>query len=737
MKNLYLLQGGKEIVMKKIYLVMCAVLLCCSCNDDSNKNREDSDVNDQTLKSDGEPCDDGSECKSHQCLPSDKGDGQKVCSTLSQNGESCTKNETCSSGYCDETTGQCGSYPGLSCSAGQHPYGETCEPDDDNNCGSHGYVCNKSDFAHAAAAACSEAKCVATECQQKYHFDSNHRCVFCESDDLWDEESKTCNNAEPSVSCISLGSETKVGDICQLGRYRQYSLDEVKQPIDWIVIDKDDEKGFLLMSKYVLDGKKYHETKKEVTWETCTLRSWLNGLGSAVNLDGKDYSNNNFIDVAFTEDELLCIPKVTNTNLDNHGHDGGNDTEDQIFVLPLNDLSVFTGYRHGYMTDYARYTVKLSVFLDDCLDDFCSTRWWLRGPGDDGNHESAVVGLSGGSSTALDYIDVNTVTGLRPSLWIKPQLCAGAMCPDGQHKYGETCEPDDNSNCGRHGNKCESGSFSHATSVACEAGGCQITGCESGYHLNAHGVCVTCKETEAWDESTKSCQTIVQSVDCDSLVNNVHVGDIVTFGQYIQTISTSAPSEPEPIEWQVLDIDDEKGVLVISKYVLDIVAFNVKSENSRLYYPESTLRSWLNGLDSSHNRAKKDYSQKNFIDTAFNDEQLKCINSETRKYTIKSGTVDVSDKIIIINKDEAARYFASDAQRKAFATQAMTSTYDYYFVDPENECVDGRCAVSWWLPDLDVYAMVLYVSGIGEVVEKGVPVTAPTLGVRPAFWLKK
>ena len=48
-----------------------------------------------------------------------------------------------------------------------------------------------------------------------------------------------------------------------------------KEPIEWIVL-KEEEQRCLCISKYLLDCKPYHDFSKNVTWQDCTLRNWLN-----------------------------------------------------------------------------------------------------------------------------------------------------------------------------------------------------------------------------------------------------------------------------------------------------------------------------------------------------------------------------------------------------------------------------------------------------------------------------
>ena len=70
----------------------------------------------------------------------------------------------------------------------------------------------------------------------------------------------------------------KVGDIVTFGRYPQTAEGTDQTPIEWIVLDYDEkENKALLLSKYGLDVKPYNTEWTGITWEKCTLRTWLNG----------------------------------------------------------------------------------------------------------------------------------------------------------------------------------------------------------------------------------------------------------------------------------------------------------------------------------------------------------------------------------------------------------------------------------------------------------------------------
>ena len=92
-----------------------------------------------------------------------------------------------------------------------------------------------------------------------------------------------------------------------------------KEPIEWIVLQKDYTNNTAsLVSKYILDCKCYNDLRENTTWETCSLRNWL---------------NNEFYNMAFSNDEKKRIVSKIIVNEKNYefGTDGGNSTEDKVF----------------------------------------------------------------------------------------------------------------------------------------------------------------------------------------------------------------------------------------------------------------------------------------------------------------------------------------------------------------------------------------------------------------------
>ncbi|MGN0474421.1 MAG: DUF6273 domain-containing protein [Acutalibacteraceae bacterium] len=188
----------------------------------------------------------------------------------------------------------------------------------------------------------------------------------------------------------------RVGEIIKFGRYPQGANDEI-EPIEWRVLDIKDGKALLLTEK-LLDYVRYNEEYTKVTWETCTLRKWM---------------NNDFIRKAFSSDEQRKIATVTNANPNNpeYGTKGGNPTQDKVFALSMDEVKRYFSTdksMKAYTTDYAH---KQGYDLKDR-----SGWWWLRSPGHDCDFAARVFYV-GGVSTYGDIVLRNNVAA-RLALWL-------------------------------------------------------------------------------------------------------------------------------------------------------------------------------------------------------------------------------------------------------------------------------------------------------------------------------
>lgn len=182
------------------------------------------------------------------------------------------------------------------------------------------------------------------------------------------------------------------------GRYPQASNNE-SALIEWLVLKNDGSKA-LLISKYALDCQRYNTSGRDVTWETCTLRRWLNG---------------SFINSAFSAEEQKQILHTTVTADRNPSSntDPGNNTTDKVFLLSRAECSQYLVLCDAISCEGTAYCFAQGAAQQDV---YGGCRWWLRSPAD---YSGCVICVndngtyaSAGCSTFSDGITV------RPALWI-------------------------------------------------------------------------------------------------------------------------------------------------------------------------------------------------------------------------------------------------------------------------------------------------------------------------------
>jgi len=159
-------------------------------------------------------------------------------------------------------------------------------------------------------------------------------------------------------------------DSVYFGTYNQSGTGQ--SPIKWRVLQNSGSRLFLLADSN-LDRKKYNDSDTSVTWETCTLRDWLNGTDA--------YTNNNFINTAFTETEISSIADSAVVNDDNPDYDtpGGNNTTDKIFLLSIDEARNGT---YGFTDDDSRIAANTTYANNQGAYQYNGNGiWWLRSPG--------------------------------------------------------------------------------------------------------------------------------------------------------------------------------------------------------------------------------------------------------------------------------------------------------------------------------------------------------------------
>ena len=183
--------------------------------------------------------------------------------------------------------------------------------------------------------------------------------------------------------------------------YGAYEQDNVtgngKEPLRWRVLKREGQKA-LLISEMNLDCQPYNKEWTSVTWETCTLRTWLNGP---------------FVTSAFTpaEQGAILTTAVQNEDTPEYGTDGGNPTQDKVFLLSIAEAETLFRSdedRVGKNTAYAK--------AQGAYDNDGAGRWWLRSPG---NNQSTAAYVSTDGSVDRNGFSVGLVRdAVRPALWL-------------------------------------------------------------------------------------------------------------------------------------------------------------------------------------------------------------------------------------------------------------------------------------------------------------------------------
>lgn len=192
----------------------------------------------------------------------------------------------------------------------------------------------------------------------------------------------------------------QIGDIVTFGTYEQdNNRQDGAEDIQWIVIDQRDDQ-IMLISKYCLDSKPYHNALEPISWEYCSLRKWL---------------NEDFFDTAFTKEEQDCIMAVTNENPEHERAQtsSGRSTIDRVFILSREESQeLFTTYasRKAAPTNYAvargAYKNKNNLM----------GWWWLRTTSYMLDHVTYVT--SGGDVSSSGREVTRQDAGVRPVIWL-------------------------------------------------------------------------------------------------------------------------------------------------------------------------------------------------------------------------------------------------------------------------------------------------------------------------------
>ena len=173
--------------------------------------------------------------------------------------------------------------------------------------------------------------------------------------------------AEPAPTGVD-PKYTTIGGIVTFGSYEQdNNTGNGKEPIEWIVVDVQGDSA-LLVSRYALDAKPFISKRMTATWDSCSLRDWL---------------NDTFFHDAFSTAERAAILTTNVKNDPSQGYagyrkNGGIDTEDKVFLLSYAEAwKYFTNADRACLA--TTYALKQGAYGSSTS----KTWYWLRSPGEE------------------------------------------------------------------------------------------------------------------------------------------------------------------------------------------------------------------------------------------------------------------------------------------------------------------------------------------------------------------
>ena len=189
-----------------------------------------------------------------------------------------------------------------------------------------------------------------------------------------------------AVSFEAKWTNFEPGATVMLGKYEQDgNLDNGPEPIEWIILAKEDGK-YLLVSRYLLDRVKMNEKSEMLLWPRTELRHYL---------------NEEFYTSVFTTQErtVICSTYLQDTRC-----------EDKVFLLSYHECKVYFLSMEDAAGEPTAYAKKQGVVSDGYNGSVLTYGYWLRTATVSGGYW---IYLVSGSSTGSR----GGWAALRPAMW--------------------------------------------------------------------------------------------------------------------------------------------------------------------------------------------------------------------------------------------------------------------------------------------------------------------------------
>ncbi|MBR0161004.1 MAG: serine/threonine protein kinase [Oscillospiraceae bacterium] len=340
----------------------------------------------------------------------------------------------------------------------------------------------------------------------------------------------------PGITLIA-GDFSTPGSIVSFGSYEQDNdMENGSEPLEWQILDMNGNTR-LLISRNTLDCQPFNTggNAASVTWETSTLRSWL---------------NDEFFESAFLPEDQAAILLTTVNNNHRQAYTDFRaadvpDTEDRLFLLSYAEAWKYFQIDQDRTCDSSRYASSQGVYVNK---DNKNSPWWLRSLGNGKGYASFV------------YTD--------GTLWSGPVNSAyyGSVSPAGSNRVMSD---------GTLWYQTEHG-FASASEVGIRPA--------LWIDLDLLGVDLSAEAADSGTEHPAD-PDLAEAGEAEFGA----VGSLVTYGHYEQ--DNDPDNGKEEIEWIVLDTDGDRRLL-ISRYGLCRHKYHPYTDE--VLWETTGIREWLN-----------------------------------------------------------------------------------------------------------------------------------------------
>ena len=199
-----------------------------------------------------------------------------------------------------------------------------------------------------------------------------------------------------------IATANAAGSTVTFGAYEQDNdTSNGKEPIEWRILNIQSD-GVTLISEYALDCQPYNTTDENTTWESCSLRAWLNSTFINEAFTAEEQAFIEDTNVEFGEINTLSVIPPSGT------------TRDKAFIISLSEF--WKASNNGILNKMCKPTAY--AVAQGGISDSKSGRtyWWLRNQGKDQNKEVCVQ--PSGQEYAGYTVNTKCIC-IRPCIFIK------------------------------------------------------------------------------------------------------------------------------------------------------------------------------------------------------------------------------------------------------------------------------------------------------------------------------